>query len=70
MEPQTVVDKFCYYPWVVYHDIKSAMHSSLVLQQAHLDQLASMHSDTRGILEDHNKPDLEVSCHSARDICM
>jgi len=24
-------DKFCYYPWLVCHDIKSAMHCSLRL---------------------------------------
>ena len=36
-------DTFCCYPWLVYHDIKSAMHCSLRLASTMINHLTSRH---------------------------
>ena len=38
-------DKFCCYPWLVCHDIKSAMHCSLRLAPTMINHLASLKLD-------------------------
>ena len=39
---QTVTIKFYCYPWLVYHDIKSAMHCSLRLAPTMINHLTSI----------------------------
>ena len=48
MEPSDS-DKFCCYPWLVCHDITSAMHCSLRLAPTMINHLTSTASNQTGI---------------------